>query len=64
MRDELLKYLSDKLNEEKAVLMDDIALGKAKEFGDYKFACGVIRGLLIANNHIIETAERLDRADD
>ena len=44
--------------------MDDISLGKAKEFGDYKFACGIIRGLLIANNHIIETAERLDRADD
>lgn len=64
MRDELLKHLSNKLNEEKAVLMDDISLGKAKEFGDYKFACGIIRGLLIANNHIIETAERLDRADD
>ena len=41
-----------------------MSMGKAKDFGDYKYACGIIRGLLLANNMIIETAERLNNADD
>ena len=42
---------------------EDLALGKVSEFGDYKFACGRYRGLLVAKNVIIEFAERLE-ADD
>lgn len=64
MRDDLLKYLSDKIQEEIKVMSDDTATGKAKDFGEYKYACGIIRGLMIANNSIMETAERLNNSDD
>jgi hypothetical protein len=64
MRDDILKYLSDKLRDERLVLSEDMSMGKAKDFGDYKYACGIIRGLLLANNMIIETAERLENSDD
>lgn len=64
MSKDLLKYISDKLEEQRMVHVDDVALGKAKEFGDYKFSCGTIRGLLIAKNIIIETAERMEREDE
>ena len=64
MRDDILKYLSDKLRDERLVLSEDMSMGKAKDFGDYKYACGIIRGLLLANNMLIETAERLNKADD
>lgn len=64
MSNDLLKYISDKLEEQRSIQADDVALGKAKEFGDYKFACGIIRGLLIAKNIIIETADKLERDND
>lgn len=64
MNKELLKYLSDKFQDELKVIEQDVALGKAKDFGDYKFACGIYRGLLMANNIIMETAQRMEEDDD
>lgn len=61
---DLLQYLSKKIQEELAVIEHDLALGNAKDHGDYKFACGRYRGLLMANNIIIETAERMEAGDD
>jgi hypothetical protein len=56
---ELLKYLSSKMQEEMMVMKDDMAMGKAKDFGDYKYAAGIIRGLIMANTIIADTAERM-----
>ena len=64
MSDDVLKYHSDKIQEERLRMAEDMSMGKAKDFGDYKYACGIIRGLLLANNMLIETAERLNKADD
>jgi hypothetical protein len=64
MSNDVLKYLSDKIKEERLLLAEDMSMGKAKDFGDYKYACGIIRGLLLANNMIIETSERLENSDD
>jgi hypothetical protein len=64
MSNDVLKHLSDKIQAERLLLAEDMSMGKAKDFGDYKYACGIIRGLLLANNMIIETAERLNNADD
>lgn len=61
---EILKYLSERFQEEITTMADDLSLGKAKDFGDYKYSCGIVRGLLIANNYLIETAERLENDDD
>jgi ribosomal protein S4E len=64
MSSDLLKYLADKIREEMKVIENDTVLGHAKDFGDYKYACGIYRGLLIANNILIETAERMEQNDD
>ena len=64
MSNDVLKHLSDKIQEERLRMSEDMSMGKAKDFGDYKYACGIIRGLLLANNMIIETAERLENSDD
>jgi len=64
MADDLLKYLSDKLEVELKVIENDLALGSAKDHGEYKFACGRYRGLLMAKNILIETAERMGHDDD
>jgi len=56
---ELLKYLSSKIQEEMTVMKDDMAMGKAKDFGDYKYAAGIYRGLIMANTILTDTAERM-----
>ena len=63
MNDDLLKYLSDRINKEIQVMTDDMAMGKAKDFGDYKHAVGMLRGLMVANSIIAETAERVKSND-
>ena len=64
MSDDLLLYLSKKIREELDVIKEDLALGKAKDHGDYKHACGMVRGLLIANNILMETSERMRKDDE
>jgi hypothetical protein len=64
MSSDLLKYLSSKIQEELKVIESDMAMGNAKDFGDYKYACGIYRGLLVANNLIAETAQRMEQDDD
>lgn len=61
---DLLKYLSSKLNEEIKVMSDDMALGTAKDYGEYKYACGIIRGLMIANSAIADIAQRMEEDDE
>ena len=64
MSSDILKYLSDKIQEEMRVIEQDAVLGKAKDFGAYQYACGMYRGLLIANNILIETKERMESSDE
>ncbi len=63
MSTDLLKHLSNKMQEEIKVMTDDLALGKAKDYGDYKHAVGMIRGLMVANSIIAETAERYEEIE-
>lgn len=64
MSNDLLKYLSGKIQEQIAVMEHDMALGSAKDYGAYQYACGIVRGLRLANNLFIETAERMENDDD
>jgi len=64
MSTELLKYLSGKVQEEITVISDDLARGTAKDHGEYKYACGIIRGLMIANALFVDVAQRMENDDD
>lgn len=61
---DLLRHLSKKVQDELRVIEADMAMGNAVDFGAYKYACGIYRGLLVANNIIMETAERMEEDDD
>jgi ABC-type Na+ transport system ATPase subunit NatA len=63
MSNDLLKHLSNKLQEEIRVITDDLSLGKAKDHGDYKYATGMIRGLMVANAIIADMAERYEEIE-
>lgn len=64
MTHELLTYLSKKVQEEIAVMSNDLARGTAKDHGEYKYACGIIRGLMTANGFISEAAKNMEQDDD
>ena len=64
MSDDVLKYLSSKVQREIEVISDDLARGTAKDHGEYKYACGIIRGLMIANSILADTAQRMEDDDD
>ena len=64
MNDSILKYISEKIQEELKFIERDLDFGTAKEHGEYKFDCGRYRCLFMANKIIIETAERLEHDDD
>jgi len=61
---DLLRHLSKKVQDELKIIEADMAMGNAIDFGAYKYACGIYRGLLVANNIIMETAERMEEDDD
>jgi hypothetical protein len=60
----MLKYLSGKVQEEISIITDDLARGTAKDHGDYKYACGIVRGLMIANALFVDVAQRMEKDDD
>ena len=60
----ILIHLAQKIDEACKDIERDLALGKASEISEYKFACGRYRGLLTAKDIIIETAQRLEEDDD
>lgn len=64
MNDDILAYLSKKIQEELKVIEEDTAMGKAEDFGAYKYACGIYRGLLVANGIIVDLAQRMENDDD
>jgi hypothetical protein len=61
---DLLRHLSKKVQDELKIIESDMAMGNAADFGAYKYACGIYRGLLVANNILMETAERMEEDDE
>jgi hypothetical protein len=61
---DLLRHLSKRVQDELKIIEADMAMGNAVDFGAYKYACGIYRGLLVANNIIMETAERMEADDE
>ncbi len=64
MNNEVLRYISSKVQEEISALSDDLARGTAKDHGEYKYACGIIRGLMMTTGILADTAQRLENDDD
>jgi hypothetical protein len=64
MTSDIFRHLANKNNEEIKVLSDDLARGHAKDHGEYKYASGIIRGLMIANSFIAEIAHKMETDDE
>jgi hypothetical protein len=43
---------------------DDLANGVCKSFDEYQKLCGMIRGLALAEEHLIALLEKVEKADE
>lgn len=64
MNTDLLKHLSNKIQAEISLMSDDLARGTAKDHGEYKYACGIVRGFMLANAILMDTATQMDEDDE
>ena len=61
---DVLHHLIKKFDAERERLISVLGQGLAQDHADYRFQCGVIRGLSIAVGMLTETAERLEDYDE
>jgi hypothetical protein len=63
MDEKILSVLRTKIRAQLNDLADNIAGGSAKDFGEYRYMCGVIHGLALAERELLDMAETLKRND-
>ncbi len=59
-----LDYLRRQIEEQKQIVQQAMADGKAKDFADYQHMCGRLLGMSTAQWLIDEMADRLKNQDD
>jgi hypothetical protein len=64
MEEKILRHLLAELSGEIATNTDALQQGAPKTFEDYKYLCGVIRGLSLAQSHINDLMRKLEYFDD
>jgi len=64
MMDKTLEYLLNEYNDRAAMLTEAVARGNCKDFEEYKYVCGQLRGLEAACAVIKDLTDRLEKSDD
>jgi len=54
-----LEYLTQKLEEERVLIVDTLVQGKLDE-GEYKRLCGALQGLALAISHTKDLTKRME----
>ena len=64
MIQQFASVLRSKLREDMNNYTDDMAGGACQSYEQYQKLCGVIQGLAIAERHLLDLAEKLEKSDD
>ena len=64
MATHLHEVVAQQIAEEIEKMTLDVIMGKAKDYADYKYYCGIIRGLTKANSLTQELAQQMRQDDD
>ena len=64
MIQDFARVLRSKLREDMNNYTDDMAAGACQTFEQYQKLCGVIQGLAIAERHLLDLAEKLEKSDE
>jgi len=61
---DFVEALRERVREDMNNYADDVATGSCGDFSAYKELCGVIRGLAIAERHLLDLAEKMEKNDE
>ena len=64
MIQEFARVLRDKIRTDMNNYADDVAGGACQSFDAYQKLCGVIQGLAIAERHLLDLAEKVEKNDE
>lgn len=64
MIQEFARVLREKLRTDMNNYTDDMAGGACQSYEQYQKLCGVIQGLALAERHLLDLAERLEKSDE
>jgi hypothetical protein len=64
MISEFARVLREKLRTDMNNYADDCAGGACRSFEEYQKLCGTIQGLAIAERHLLDLAEKVEKANE
>lgn len=64
MDERIYRYLKERNQDRREVIMDHLSSGGAKDVAEYREAVGVIKGLLQANQDLEDLFERYREMED
>jgi hypothetical protein len=64
MIQDFARVLREKIRTDMNNYADDLAGGVCRSYDEYQKLCGVIQGLALAERHLIDLAEKVEKADE
>ena len=64
MIQDFARVLREKLRTDMNNYADDLAGGICRSFDEYQKLCGVIQGLAVAERHLMDLAEKVEKSDE
>ena len=64
MIQDFARVLREKLRTDMNNIADDLSGGACRSFDEYQKLCGVIQGLAIAERHLLDLAEKVEKSDE
>ena len=58
------RVLRDQIRKDMNNYADDLANGVCKSFEEYQKLCGIIRGLALAEEHLMALLEKVEESDE
>jgi len=63
MIDQFAKAVQKGLRKDMNDLADALASGRCKSFDEYRYTCGVLRGLYTAEEYLMDLAKKVEEAE-
>lgn len=64
MIQDFARVLREKIRTDMNNYADDLAGGACRTFDEYQKLCGVIQGLSLAERHVIDLVEKVEKLDE
>jgi hypothetical protein len=64
MISDFARVLREKIRTDMNNYTDDMAGGACRSFDDYQKLCGLIQGLAVAERHLLDLVEKVEKSDE